>query len=335
MDPVFLKGLAAFLIMVVVFIGSVWLLTSMILGVRMGYFVTASCFFGVMILISLIWLVTALGPKGAEGFVGKLGEDTAWHAIATGDDLSTVESEFGSFDVANYPQGDWEAPSPKGLLADLRPGKGENTQKELETVKPVMDSLVISAVSPVPGIREDVAELVQSDVQLVSGQFQITDVRMREATVDGKESIVAVGRAVPSDMLNAGKLDGAEEGKVSKFLAEPGEVVSVGDPTMAIKTDSRTIELKADKKGRLISFGFRIGDKIKPDVNFAVIDITGQPQAPDPVEVAAVRVRGSVRTPSVIYLVVSLLLFALHMAGLRNTERAAKRIPAAADGGTL
>ena len=330
MDPVFLKGLAAFLTMVVVFIGSVWLLTSMILGVRMGYFVTASCFFGVMILLSLIWLVTALGPKGAEGFVGKLGEDTTWHAIGTGEELSAVESEFGNFDFSDYPDGDWEVPSLKGVLADLRPGKGESTQKELETVKPVMESLVISAVSPVPGIREDVAELVQGDLELVAGKFQTTEVRMREATVDGKKSIVAVGRSVPSDVLNAGKLGGAEEGKVSKFLAKAGDRVFIGDAMMAIETASGTVELKADKEGKLITFGFRIGDKIKPDVNFAVIDVTGQPSAPTPVEVAAVRVRGSVRTPAVIYLVASLILFALHMMGLRNTERAAKKIPAAA-----
>jgi len=48
------------------------------------------------------------------------------------------------------------------------------------------------------------------------------------------------------------------------------------------------------------------------------------------VEIVAVRVRGSVRTPALIYLFVSLLLFALHMMGLRNTERAAKSIPVSA-----
>lgn len=330
MDPVFLKGLAAFLTMAVVFIGSVWLLTSMILGIRLGYFVTATSFFGVMILISLIWLTTALGPKGAEGFVGKLGEDTTWYAIGTGADLTTVESEFGNFDVSDYPDGDWEVPSTKSVLADLPAGKDESTQKELETVKPVMESLVISAVSPVPGIREDVSELVQGDVKLVSGKFQTTQIRMREGTVDGKESIIAVGRAVPSDVLNAGNLGGAEEGTVSKFLAEAGERVSTGDAMMAVKTSSGTVELKADKAGNLIAFGFRIGDKIKPNVNFATIDISGQPSAPDAVEIVAVRVRGSVRTPALIYLFVSLLLFALHMMGLRNTERAAKSIPVSA-----
>lgn len=330
MDPVFLKGLAAFLTMGVVFIGSVWLLTSMILGVRMGYFVTASCFFGVMILMSLIWFVTALGPKGAEGFVGKLGEETTWHAIGTGEDLSTVESEFGNFDFADYPDGDWKVPSTKGVLADLPTKKSESTQRELATVKPVMDSLVLSAVSPVPGIREDVSELVQGEVKLISGKFQTTEIRMREATVDGKESIIAVGRAVASDVLNAGKLGGAEEGKVSKYLAKVGDRVSSGDAMMAVKTSSGTVELEADKEGKLIAFGFRIGDNIKADVNFAVIDITGQPLAPDPVEVAAVRVRGSERTPAVIYLGASLILFALHMMGLRNTERAAKRVAVSA-----
>ncbi len=330
MDPVFLKGLAAFLTMVVVFIGSVWLLTSMILGVRMGYFVTASSFFGVMILLSLIWFTTALGPKGAEGFVGKLGEDTTWHAIGTGRALSTVESEFGNFDVSDYPDGDWIVPSLKGVLADLRSGKGESTQKELETVKPVMESLVLGAVSPVPGIREDVAEQVQGDVELVAGKFQTTEVRMREATVDGKKSIVAVGRAVPTDVMNAGKLGGLQDGKVSAFLTKPGDRVSIGDAMMSVKSASGTVELRADKAGKLIAFGFRIGDKIKPDVNFAVIDVTGQPSSPDPVEVVAVRVRGSVRTPAVVYLVVSLILFALHMMGLRNTERAAKKVPVSA-----
>jgi hypothetical protein len=100
--------------------------------------------------------------------------------------------------------------------------------------------------------------------------------------------------------------------------------VTPGMPIMEVDAEGQTITLNSDKTGRLISFGFREEDQIKPNVPFATIDMTGQPGAPDDAEVAVVRVRGSVRVPAFIYLVVSLALMLFHLRGVSKVEREAR-----------
>lgn len=305
MDPTFIKGLAAVATAVVVLMGSVWLLLSLILGARMGYFVTAVSFFGIMVLMSGIWIITALGPKGPE---------TTWHPIAVGPLLSSIDSQYGDFDVADYPDGNWQLPSEKEKLADLR--KKETTQTEFENAKPVMDAFVSNAISPIPGKRKEVEREVLGEVGLQPGKFQLTNFRMKETQVDGKESLIAVATAVTSDLLTAGVI---KEGLVERYLAVTGTAVSQGDPLIRVSSGAT---VTADKDGKIISFSLTIDDKIKTGIPYATIDLTGQPGAAKPAEVAGVRVRGGVRIPSLYYMAASLLLFALHMAGLRSTERA-------------
>lgn len=319
----FIKGVAAFLGFIIFFVGATWLLTAMILGAKLGYFVTGACLFGVTTILSAIWFVTALGPKGPTGFFGTLGEVTAWNAVAVGPDLGAVKSKYGALNVADYPNGGWVEPSDKGRLADLK--KGESTSGELANARPVMDALVGEAVSPIPGIRDQAKDRLTGEVTLKAGEYSIADVKMKAAKVAGKESIVAVGRAVPKAPLPA-DLAGAPEAELVRYVVKTGAQVKKGDVVAEAKTGGGTIQLKADKDGRVIAYGFRKGDKVKPGVSFATVDITGQPGAPAPVEVAAARVRGSVRVPSFIYLVVSLVLLALHLIGLNKIERADARV---------
>jgi len=322
-QPSFTKGMIAFLAMFVIFVGSIWLLLSMILGARLGYFVAATTMFGVIMLIAAIWFVTGLGPKGPDGFFGHLGEETGWQPIAAGPHLTSINSPFGVFDVSNTGGGGWIKPAKDKVLADLQL-PDDSTLVELDTAKPVMDGLVLGAISPIPGKVKEVAEQIHGKISLESGKFQTTDVRMKQVKVDGKDSILAAGRSVPSDTMSAGDLGGAKEGKVSKYLAELDSRLSPGDPVMEVKTDSGTVVLKADKPGRLILFGFKVGDKIKPNVSFATVDITGQPGTAQPAEVAAVRVRGSVKVPAAIYFLTALILFALHLIGLSKVEKRQK-----------
>jgi len=306
----------------VVFIGSTWLLLSMILGVKLGYFVTASCFLGVIILLSSIWFVTGLGPKGPDGFIGQLGIETGWEPVAAGPELSSVKSEYGEFNVSDYPNAGWVKPGPNNYLADLA---GEDTTaKEMENAKPVMDSLVLEANSPIPGKRKEVASKVQGKITLESGKFVTTDIRMKETKVVGKDSVIAVGRSVPSEVLTAGAFGADKEGKVAKYIAKLDDTLKVGTPVMEVATPSGTVVLKADKPGRLIVFGFKVGDKIKPNVPFATVDISGQPGAQPPAQVIAARVRGSVKMPALVYLLSSLALFVLHLLGLSRIEKRQK-----------
>jgi biotin carboxyl carrier protein len=321
-DPVFIKGVLAFVTMMVVFVGSAWLLLSMILGVRLGYFVMASCLFGVLVLISAIWFVTGLGPKADTGFLGSLGEETNWHPIAVGPTLTTVDTDFGRFNFGDYPRGEWEKPSERRKMADI-----PSTASEVSSAKPVMEELVNQSVSEIPGIREGAKTKIQGEVKLIEDEFEITDVMMKQNTVAGKDSVVAVGKAVPTSEVNSGTLNNQSDGEVAKLLVKTGAQVSAGQPLMTVNTPGGPFDLTSDKPGRLVEFAFRIDDKIKPNVPFASIDISGQPGVPTPVEVSAVRVRGSEKVPAFIYLVTFTLLFAVHLRGLSRTEKALKSQP--------
>lgn len=323
-NPDFIKGFLAFAAMFIVFIGSAWLLLAMILGPKLGYFVTAACFFGVMVILSAIWFVTGLGPKGEQGFIGDLGVETAWEVVAAGPDLGRVESEIGEFDVSDYPNG-WVTPSRNRRLADL--SGDDSTLSEVANTRPVMEALILDAVSEIPGKRKDVAPHLEGEIRLETENFETTDIKMKETQVKGKDSIIAVGRAVPSRNLMSGDLGGAEEATVSKFLAEESDQINPGDPIMEVTVDGRTMVLNADSPGRLIDFGFRLKDKVKPDVPIATVDISGQPGAPPPVEVLAARVRGSEKVPAFIYLVASTVLLLVHLAGVSRVERRQKAVP--------
>jgi hypothetical protein len=315
----FVKGVAVFIGFIVVFVGSVWLLTAMILGPRLGYLVTGACLFSVLTMISAIWFVTGLGPKGEEGFLGSLGEETAWQPIRIGPQLGEEESRFGTLDLGGYPDGEgWITPSRNRRLADLE--GGQNTASELQNAEPVVEALVSDAVSKIPGIRERTQDLVKGDVTLDPENFALTDFRMKETTVAGKDSMIAVGRAVPKASTMS-DLGGAPEGEVDKFLVEEDAQVKTGDPLVDVKVGDQVVQLKADKDGRVVEFLFEEGDQIKTGVPFVDIDISGQPGAPQPVEVASARVRGSVKVPSFIYLVASVALLIAHLRALRGYER--------------
>ncbi|HEX2053341.1 MAG TPA: biotin/lipoyl-containing protein, partial [Actinomycetota bacterium] len=297
-DPdVFWKGIAVTVAFIVVFVGSVWLLTAMILGAKLGYYVTGACLFAVMTLLSLIWFATGLGPKGETGFWGDLGTDTAWHPAALSPDLRETSTRWGTWETADYPNGEgWVEPDADTQLADLE-GEGA-VETEVDNARPVMEALVSEAVSEIPGIRESVSDMVDGEVRLDPTKFATADIRMKEVDVAGKESVVAVARAVPIEQVPAGDLGGRPEATISRFLVEPGAQVTPGMPLMEVNADGQVMTLNADKAGTLLRFLFNEEDALKPNTPFATLDMTGQPGAPDDVEVAAVRVRGSVRVPA-------------------------------------
>lgn len=323
-DPgVFWKGIAITVAFIVVFVGSVWLLTAMILGTKLGYFVTGACLFAVMTLLSLIWFATGLGPKGETGFWGDLGTDTAWHPAALAPDLQEADTRWGTWETADFPNGEgWVEPDADTSLADLE-GEGV-VENEIDNARPVMEALVSEAVSEIPGIRESVSEMVDGEVALDPSKFATTDVRMKEVDVAGKDSVIAVARAVPIEQVPAGDLGGKPEATVTKFLAEPGADVTAGTPLMEVEADGQVITLNADKNGKLLRFLFEEEDLVKPNAPFVTLEMTGQPGAPDDVEVAAVRVRGSVRVPAFIYLVISVVLMIAHLIGVSKMEREAR-----------
>ena len=113
MDVIFTVGVGAVLSGIIVFVGSVWLLLSMVLGPRLAYFVAASITLAFLLIMSVAWSVNPLGP---------VGELPTWNAVAIGEDASQIE--FGP--ASSYPDNPWRVPSEEDTA--------EQTQKsELET----------------------------------------------------------------------------------------------------------------------------------------------------------------------------------------------------------
>jgi hypothetical protein len=306
------KGIFAVFIAVTVFIGSVYLLLSLVLGARLAYFLTGSIVFGILVILSIIWFGSVLGPKGAP---------TTWEALGAGPDLQEVTGHGNTFDLSDYPGGEWKEPSEKD-----RPVEGAGTTvAEADSARPVLDTFVSQAVSQIPGVKEKAGEKVTGEIELLPQNFAVTEVRMRKDTVEGKESLIVVGKAVPADKMVAEDLQGEKEAEITEVVVKPGDTVNPGQPVLRVTTEAKgQFEVKSTMQGRVVSVALAKGDKVKPGVPFATIDITGQPGQPPPVEVAAARVRGSERTPATYYLIVSLLLFAVHMKGLAATEKKLK-----------
>lgn len=99
MDLVFIEGIAAVVSAIILFVGSAWLLLTVIMGGRLAYFVTASVTLGFTFIMTLVWSYgTPLGP------VGQLPE---WNGVAIAETADQVEFEAAS----SYPDQPWEAPT--------------------------------------------------------------------------------------------------------------------------------------------------------------------------------------------------------------------------------
>lgn len=303
-----IRGILALTIAVTLLIGSVWLLLSLIIGVRMGYLVMGSVLFGVLVILSLIWSATALGPKNPE---------TTWFGAGAGPSLAQLKHEGETFDVSDYPAGEWREPKMGEHLADLE-GE-EDTLAEGSNAIPVLKTFVSESIDEEK--RAGMADLLQGDIGLVAGEFEIVDLRFKEALVDDRESLISVARAVPSERLTVGEI-GVEEAVVEAYLVKVGDAVTEGDPILEAKTNGTTIRVAASAGGKIVSLGQRKGDRIKEGVPVATVDISEQAGASAPAEVGAVRVRGFPRKPAIVYFIVFTILFAIHLGLLRGAERA-------------
>ena len=100
MDLLFIEGIAAVVAAVIVFIGSIWLLMTLIMGARLAYFVTASVALGFIFIMTLVWSYgTPLGPVGVM---------PEWHGIDIAETASEIEG-FGP--AAEYPEEPWTVPA--------------------------------------------------------------------------------------------------------------------------------------------------------------------------------------------------------------------------------
>jgi biotin carboxyl carrier protein len=307
---VFAKGVIAAVAVIGALFGMVYLLLAMVLGPKLAYWVEGAVTFGVLTIMSVIWFGTALGPTGP---------DTAWQAIAMGPGLTQASVTGTVYNVADYPNG-WQKPAVGQHLADLK--GADDTASEALQAKPVMDAFVGDAVSTIPGLRNSVAPLVHGSVDLVPGQFTNSDIRIKPATVEGKPSLIAVAKAVPSEDVTATLPAGVKQANVVKYLVNVDDHVSKGQDVLSISSDNGPGTVTSPDDGVLIVESLRPGDIVRPGGPFATLDISSHPGQPQPVVVVAIRVRGKLRTPALYYFLASLALLLLHLLGLSRVDRA-------------
>lgn len=100
MDSITLEGYGVFISGLIVFCGSIWLLLAVVLGSRLAYFITASVTLGFVLLMSVVWSFTQLGP---------IGQLPGWDPLAIGTDAAKIDFSAAS----SYPEGEWHAPDPE------------------------------------------------------------------------------------------------------------------------------------------------------------------------------------------------------------------------------
>ena len=98
MDTAFITGMGAFISGLVVFVGSAFLLLTLILGARLAYFITASIALAFTLIMCVVWSINPLGP------VGQLPE---WDPIAADEDSTALEFDQAS----SYPDDPWAVPN--------------------------------------------------------------------------------------------------------------------------------------------------------------------------------------------------------------------------------
>ncbi|MGH2748244.1 MAG: hypothetical protein ACRDKB_10010 [Actinomycetota bacterium] len=94
MDLTFVEGAAATVSAIVVFVGSAFLLMTMVMGARLAYFVTATVTLSFLLMMGVVWSLSPLGP------VGDLAD---WDGVGIG--ATAQETGFGP--ASAYPENPW------------------------------------------------------------------------------------------------------------------------------------------------------------------------------------------------------------------------------------
>ena len=142
----------------VIFGGSVWLLLSAVVGVRMGYLISATGLFAFMVILAALW---AFGAPGTPPNLGPRGDLPTWFGLAAGQELSSPTYPV----VDDYPEEPWVDPEESGRF-----------RGEVEAVTLAFQEFLA---------EEAAGELRRAGIEgeITPETFEITDLRFAE--VDG------------------------------------------------------------------------------------------------------------------------------------------------------
>jgi hypothetical protein len=111
---IIIEGILVVVAAFVLFGGAVWLLTSAVMGVQLGYLITATATFGFLIILTALW---SFGAPGTPPFLGPKGDLPAWIGVGAGTSLSSPTFPV----IQRYPDEPWQEPGDAGLTAEVEP----------------------------------------------------------------------------------------------------------------------------------------------------------------------------------------------------------------------
>ena len=182
MDTAFVTGIGAFVSALLIFVGSAFLLLSLVLGARLAYLVTASITLCFILIMGVVWSINPLGP------VGQLPK---WDPVGGAEDAGSIE-KFGP--AAEYPEGSWREADPEDAA--------ENTKRaELESEA---TKFLDESGDQVEGLPQnfDSATIVEDSSRLLDQDGDLYGATTVEVLADGDTTeIVVVAKYDPGNPL--------------------------------------------------------------------------------------------------------------------------------------
>jgi hypothetical protein len=177
---IYIEGIAVVACAIIVFMGSIWLLLTMVLGGRLAYFITASVVFGFLSIMGVVWSMNQLGPVGTL---------PSWSPVAYSDSAKGIN--FGP--ISSYPNSPWKA---------------VDTANQAEAAKAsIMESAATTGLGDainggkVTGFTQPSEALVDPKVDRFLEQGSTTYGAVTFKAVKGNASAVAVLKYDPGDPL--------------------------------------------------------------------------------------------------------------------------------------
>ena len=89
--------------------------------------------------------------------------------------------------------------------------------------------------------------------------------------------------------INVPDIGGAEGVEVIEISVKVGDVVAEGDSIVVLETDKASMEIPADKSGKVVAIKVNLGDKVSQGA--ALIEVEAEGEAAAPAPAAALRAR--------------------------------------------
>jgi hypothetical protein len=205
-----IEGLGAVISALVLFCGSVFLLLAAIFGIRMGYLMAATGFFGLLLILALLW---AFGAPGTPAYLGPKGTLPHWDPVGAGQDVTSPNFPV----IDRYPQAPWhepggaETPEVEGVTTALQEFLAEEANADLEArgvegqVVPEDFQLTNMRFTEVDGTKLAAVTAVAG-----TGGREVEAVAVRDEGNEGLPSFISLGIAVIGLGVHLPLLDRAE-----------------------------------------------------------------------------------------------------------------------------